>query len=170
MCTAVTYKTRDFYFGRTLDYEHSYQEEVTLMPRYFPLPFRNMGTKQQHYAILGMAYTVQGYPLYYDAINEKGLAMAALNFVGYAQYREPAVHADNIAHFEFIPWILARCASVKEAAACLEKMNLTNVPFREDLPPSRLHWIIADRDAAITVESVAGLSESGGDPDQQSAL
>ena len=24
MCTAATYKTKDFYFGRTLDYEFSY--------------------------------------------------------------------------------------------------------------------------------------------------
>lgn len=155
MCTAVTYKTKDFYFGRTLDHICSYSEEVTITPRRFPLPFRAMGVLERHYAMIGMAHVADDYPLYFDAVNEKGLAMAALNFVGYAQYREPAVHADNIAHFEFIPWILARCASVKEAAACLEKMNLTNVPFREDLPPSRLHWIIADRDAAITVESVA---------------
>ena len=28
MCTAVTYKTKDFYFGRTLDYEFSYGEEL----------------------------------------------------------------------------------------------------------------------------------------------
>ena len=26
MCTAATYKTKDFYFGRTLDYEFSYGE------------------------------------------------------------------------------------------------------------------------------------------------
>ena len=26
MCTAATYKTEDFYFGRTLDYEFSYGE------------------------------------------------------------------------------------------------------------------------------------------------
>ena len=30
MCTAATYKTKDFYFGRTLDYEFSYKEEVTI--------------------------------------------------------------------------------------------------------------------------------------------
>ena len=28
MCTAATYKTKDFYFGRTLDYEFSYGEEI----------------------------------------------------------------------------------------------------------------------------------------------
>jgi DNA gyrase/topoisomerase IV subunit A len=28
MCTAATYLTKDFYFGRTLDYEFSYGEEI----------------------------------------------------------------------------------------------------------------------------------------------
>ena len=41
MCTAVTYKTKDFYFGRTLDYEFSYNEEITIMPRNYQLNFRN---------------------------------------------------------------------------------------------------------------------------------
>ena len=43
MCTAATYKTNDFYFGRTLDYESSYGEEIVIMPRNFPLNFVNMG-------------------------------------------------------------------------------------------------------------------------------
>ena len=33
MCTAATYKTKDFYMGRTLDYEFSYGDEVTVTPR-----------------------------------------------------------------------------------------------------------------------------------------
>lgn len=33
MCTAAVYKTKDFYFGRTLDYDCSYGEEVTITPR-----------------------------------------------------------------------------------------------------------------------------------------
>ena len=44
------------------------------------------------------------YPLYYDAVNEKGLGMAGLNFVGNACYAaSPAKGKDNIAVFEFIP-------------------------------------------------------------------
>ena len=30
MCTAATYKTKDFYFGRTLDYEFSYGDEIII--------------------------------------------------------------------------------------------------------------------------------------------
>ncbi len=155
MCTAATYKTKDFYFGRTLDYEFSYAEEVTVMPRNFPLPFRHVDSLKSHYAIIGMAYIQQDYPLYYDAINEKGLGMAGLNFVGNAVYGKPVQGKDNIAHFEFIPWILGRCATVREARRLLDKINLVDTSFSQQLPVSQLHWIIADREEAITVEAVA---------------
>ncbi len=154
MCTAITMQTRDFYFGRTLDYEFSYSEEVTVTPRNFPLPFRHWGKLDSHYAILGMAHVVEDYPLYFDAVNEKGLAMAGLNFVGYAHYREEAEGKENIASFEFIPWILAQCGSVQEARVLLKKINLTNTSFSEDLPPAQLHWLLADSREAITIESV----------------
>ena len=82
MCTAATYKTKDFYFGRTLDYEFSYGDEVTVTPRNYKIPFRYMGEMESHYAMIGMAYVAEDYPLYYDAVNEKGVGMAGLNFVG----------------------------------------------------------------------------------------
>ena len=154
MCTAATYKTSDFYIGRTLDYEFSYPSEVTITPRHFPLAFRHAETVNEHYAIIGMAYIANNYPLYYDAINEKGLGMAGLNFVGNAYYREKVEGKDNIAQFEFIPWILSQCASVAEAKQLIEKINLTNVQFNEKLPLAQLHWIISDSNESITVESV----------------
>ena len=154
MCTAATYKTKDFYFGRTLDYEFSYGDEVTITPRNYPLRFRTKGEMKNHYAMIGMAHVTENYPLYYDAINEKGLGMAGLNFVGNADYKEKSEGKDNIAQFEFIPWILSQCTTVDEAQSLIEKMNLISEPFNEKLPVAQLHWIIADKDRAITVESV----------------
>ena len=155
MCTAIAYKTKDFYFGRTLDYEFSYGEQITVPPRNFPMVFRYVGMLNQHYAIIGMAHIAQNYPLYYDAVNEKGLAMAGLNFIGFSKYGRHADGKDNIASFELIPWILAQCATVAEAKKLLAQINLTDDAFSDQLPPAQLHWIIADRDEAITVESVA---------------
>ena len=155
MCTAVTYKTRDFYFGRTLDYEFSYHEEVTVTPRNYPFHFRTMGDLRTHYAMIGMAFVQEEYPLYYDAVNEKGLGMAGLNFVGNAFFGERAEGKDNVAVFEFIPWILSQCATVKEARALLGRINLVAEKFSEHLPVAPLHWLIADRDEAITVEAMA---------------
>ncbi|MCM1302602.1 MAG: choloylglycine hydrolase [Lachnospiraceae bacterium] len=155
MCTAATYRTKDFYFGRTLDYEFSYGDEITITPRNYPFRFRNMGIMPKHHAMIGMAHVEEECPLYYEAVNEKGLGMAGLNFVGNADYKDPMPDKDNLAQFEFIPWILAQCATVKEARALLEKINLTNIRFNEKLPLAQLHWIIADREEAVTVESVA---------------
>ena len=111
MCTAATYQTKDFYFGRSLDYEFSYGEELVITPRNFTLPFRHLAPLEKHYAILGMAHVANQYPLYYDAINEKGLGMAGLNFVGNAAYASPTDGETNVAQFEFIPWILGTCAT-----------------------------------------------------------
>ena len=97
MCTAATYKTQDFYFGRTLDYEFSYGDEITVTPRKYPFHFRHMGEVVSHYAMIGMAHVAGDYPLYYDAVNEKGLAMAGLNFVGNAVYQEVEEGRENVA-------------------------------------------------------------------------
>ena len=155
MCTAATYQTKDFYFGRTLDYEFSYGDQVVITPRSYPFQFRHMQPMQSHHAMIGMACVIAGTPLYYEAVNEAGLGMAGLNFVGNAVYREPMTDQDNVAQFEFIPWILGQCESVEQAKALLKTMNLTNTRFSDDLPLAELHWIIADREQAITVESVA---------------
>lgn len=155
MCTAVAYKTKDFYFGRTLDYDFSYGEHIAVMPRHFPLPFRREKALLQHYAVIGMAHIADGYPLYYDAVNEKGLALAALNFVGNAKYCPAAEGKDNIASFELIPWVLAQCETVSQTKDLLAQINLTDDAFSEQLPPAQLHWIIADREEAITVESLS---------------
>lgn len=155
MCTAATYKTKDFYFGRTLDYEFSYGDEITITPRNYAFDFRHTSTCSSHYAIIGMAHIAGNYPLYYDAINEKGLGMAGLNFVGNAVYAEPDDSKENVAQFEFIPYILSKCASVSDAKNLLASINLTDTPFSEKLPTAQLHWIIADENGCITVESMA---------------
>ena len=152
MCTAATYRTKDFYFGRTLDYECNYGEEVTITPRNYPFAFRHMGEVKTHYAIIGMAHVAADYPLYYDAINEKGLGMAGLNFVGNAKYQEVEQGRENVAQFEFIPWILSQCSSVEEAKEKLGRMNLVGTTFNEYFPAAQLHWLIADKESAITVE------------------
>ena len=155
MCTAATYKTKDFYMGRTLDYEFSYGEEITITPRNYPFKFRYTGEDSSHYAIIGKAHVTDDYPLYYDAVNEKGLGMAGLNFVGNAVYGEPVDGSKNVAQFEFIPWILSKCGNLDEARKALSTLNLVGTPYSDNFPAAKLHWIIADKSGAITVESVA---------------
>lgn len=154
MCTAIAYKTKDFYFGRTLDYEISYGDEVTITPRNYEFNFRHKQNIKNHYAIIGMAYVTENYPLYYEAVNEKGLGIAGLNFVGNAQYNKKIKGKDNITQFEFIPWILSQSTTVKEAKKLIEKINFLDEPFSTNLPLAQLHWIISDSIESITVEAV----------------
>ena len=136
MCTAATYRTKDFYFGRTLDYEISYGDQIVVTPRNYAFPLRNGGELKSHYAMIGMACVMQDYPLYYDAANEKGLCIAGLNFVGNAYYGKPVEGKDNLAQFELIPWLLGSCASVKEVRQLLPRLRAV----RPTGSPSRAPW------------------------------
>lgn len=155
MCTAATYQTKGFYMGRTLDYEFSYGDEITVTPRNYEFQFRHMGSVSSHYAMIGMAHVAGDYPLYYDAMNEKGLGMAGLNFVGNAVFQEVDDTRNNVAQFEFIPWILCQCATLEEAKKLLSRMNLVGTPFSPQLPTAQLHWLIADKTGSLTVECMA---------------
>lgn len=61
MCTAVAYQNGALYFGRNLDYEVTYGEQVTILPRHFPLHLRCGPVLRQHYAMIGMAHVRDSY-------------------------------------------------------------------------------------------------------------
>lgn len=154
MCTAISFKTKDHYFGRTLDLEYHYNESVVVTPRKYPFKFTNQKESKNHFALIGIATIMDGYPLYYDATNETGLSMAGLNFPGNAVFHPVDESKDNVAPFEFIPYILTQCKSVAEAKVLLGNINIADINFRPDLKASPLHWIISDKNESITVESV----------------
>ena len=108
-----------------------------------------------HYAMIGMAYVVDEYPLYYDATNEKGVSIAGLRFAGNAHYPAVAEGKDNVSPFEFIPWILSQCSNLPEAKKLLERVNLAAIPFSEELPLTPLHWMISYGEESLVVESMA---------------
>ncbi|MEY8444625.1 choloylglycine hydrolase [Enterococcus ratti] len=153
MCTSIVYSTNDHYFGRNLDLEVSYGQMVTITPKNYPFKFRKTADLSTHYALIGMAAVVNGYPLYFEATNEKGLSMAGLNFPENAYYFEEDPTKTNITPFEFIPWLLGQCATVKEANKLLDEINLVNINFSEELPLSPLHWMLADQKESMVIES-----------------
>lgn len=154
MCTAISYGASEHYFGRNLDLEYSYKETITITPRLYPFRFRKAESCKEHFAMIGMAFVEEKYPLYYDATNEVGLSMAGLLFANNAYYGVEENDKDNISPFEFIPWILAQCSTVEDAKVLLKRINLVNIDFREDLKLTPLHWLIADKEQSIVVETV----------------
>ena len=154
MCTAICFHSHDRYFGRNLDLERGYGEQVVVTPRGFDFDHGSFSMKPGHYAMTGMATVADGFPLYYEATNEKGLSMAGLNFPGNAYYGPPISGKENIPPYAFIPWILGQCADLEEAEALLARLQLVREDFSPQLPLSPLHWMISDRYRSIVVESM----------------
>lgn len=155
MCTAIFSPSGPHpYFGRNLDYERSFGESVAITPRNSPLTFRALPTLPRHHALIGMAHVVNRTALYYDATNEHGLSMAGLLFAGNAFYQKPDPNATNVASFELIGYLLGQCTTVDEAEILLQQINVTDEAFSPDLPPSPLHWMLADRTRCVVIEAL----------------
>ena len=152
MCTASEYLTANHYFGRNFDYEISYNERVCITPRNYEFKFRKIDDMKSHFAIIGITAGIDEYPLYYDACNEKGVAIAGLNFAGNAVYREIEEDMVNVTPFEFIPYLLSQSESIEDVKELLLNLNLVNINYSENLPLSPLHWMIADENSSIIVE------------------
>ena len=152
MCTCITYQTDEFYFGRNLDLEYSFGEQIVITPRNYRFPFEGNEDGQNHFAMIGMANITDHYPLYAEAANEKGLCMAGLNFPENAVYHEETIGKENIASYEIIPWILRRFSNAEDAAEYLRKVVVTGKAFAETMPPAPLHWMLADRKTCYVIE------------------
>lgn len=154
MCTAIIFSPKDHYFGRNLDLEISFGQQVVVTPRNYEFKFRKMPSLKKHFALIGIALVNNNYPLYFDAANEKGLGMAGLNYPENAFYPEYKDGKDNVAPFEFIPWILGQCSTVDEAKKLIAKINLVKINFSEQMQLSPLHWLVSDKSGtSIVVES-----------------
>ena len=151
MCTSISWLSRDHYFGRNLDLEQGFGENVVITPRNYTQA-HSKAFPTNKYAMIGMATVIDGYPLYYEATNECGLSMAGLNFPGNAHYVPPTEGRDNIPSFALIPWLLGRCQNTQAATSLLRSTVITNEAFSPQLPASPLHWIISDRKQSVVVE------------------
>ncbi len=154
MCTAITLKNGDLYFGRNMDIGYAFGERVVITPKKYPITYKFLPTANEHHSMIGMAAVDSDYPLYAEAVSEKGLCVAALNFPGYAYYHDtPSDNHTNLAPYEFIPWALATFETVEQVKAALNDVRFVGERFRAELPLSTLHWMVSDRHSSIVVES-----------------
>ncbi|RSX56010.1 choloylglycine hydrolase [Bifidobacterium dolichotidis] len=157
MCTGVSFVDPEgnLYFGRNLDWTVDYGEKVTYTPANYEFKTR-FGAPDQKRAILGMGITCEGLPLYFDCVNEDGLACGGLNFPGYAQYEEgPVDGKTNVAAYEFPLWITRNFTTVAEVKEALKDVAIVAVQIAPQFPVSMLHWFITDNKQSIVVEYMA---------------
>ncbi len=192
MCTSLSLPTADgrHLFGRTLDLDTHFGERVILTPRRYPFHFADCYPQTHHYALLGMATVTNGavadvpaasgpaasgYPLYAEAMNEKGLCMAGLRFAKNAAYAPvPRAGWFNLAPWELIPYLLGTCATVEEVRAALTDICVVDKPFSDTVGTAPLHWHIVDADPTrgglILEVTAAGMKIYGDRPDGAGVL
>lgn len=156
MCTAITLHGKAPIFGRTLDLPATLGEHITLAESGYPLLVGKNERTATHPAILGSAITVDGDPLWFDAMSEWGLAAAALNFPKSARYGISEPGKRPIPSYAVIPYILSRCKTISEAVELLATITVTNDAISADFPPSPLHWIISDGKSSVIAEPLSG--------------
>ena len=152
MCTCLVMNNGDTYFGRNLDLDYSLSQVLVVTPRNFPFKFRKLKSLNKHYAIFGIASVIDNFPLYFDATNEYGLSIAGLRFKEEIKSRKPKSNKINLAQFEFIPYILGTCRTVKEALEVIEKVEMLDTNFSNKVPSSNLHYMIADKKECYVIE------------------
>lgn len=152
MCTCIDFKTKDTYFGRNLDLEYHFNEKVVVTPRNYEFTLKNGKAFKTKYAMIGMAMISENYPLYAEAANEEGLAIAGLYFPGSARYNNIENNKLSLAPYELIPYFLGLYKSVIELRKDLVNLNIIDIPYNSDLPLTDLHWMISDGKECIVVE------------------
>ncbi|MFZ3453038.1 choloylglycine hydrolase [Arthrobacter sp. 7Tela_A1] len=155
MCTGIRFSDNsgNLYLARNLDWTFGYGERVVLTPTGYSTRSPFGAVPEIRHAVIGMGIVEEDTPLYFDCGNDAGLAVAGLNFPGYADYAPEAVEgAVNVAAFEFPLWVASQFASVDEVEAALGSVVIVDRPINEKYPSSLLHWIIGDGKRAIVVE------------------
>jgi len=158
MCTAIFDSKYGHFFGRTLDLEYSLGQEVVKTERGAEISFIYEGKISSKFAFMGMAHKArredggEEVPLYFDGMNECGLSVAALNFFGFAHYAKKSDRCRSLASFEVIPYILSNCGNIDCVKKLLYSASITADHFSTHLPPTPLHFFVADKDGSIVIE------------------
>ncbi len=155
MCTGVRFADGkgNMYFGRNLDWSVPYGQKIVVTPKGYKYNSAFLGEMSMKYALIGMGIIQENVPLYFDCGNDAGLAIAGLNFPGYAQYETSAVDGKtNVAAYEFPLWVAMNFSTVDEVEEALKDVAIVARPINDKYPVSMLHWIIGDAKRSIVVE------------------
>ena len=152
MCTAIAFSGKFPMLGRTLDVEGSFGEEI-IVYRANSAPSKESNDK----FILGVGIVRDGEPLFFDAVSSRGLAGAGLNLPYFTSYGRGSEGARNIASHSVIREVLSACDSVSEAREYFRDAVIIDETHSSGLNATPLHWIFADKDSSIVIESVGGV-------------
>lgn len=153
MCTAINVKFKDTYFGRNLDLDYLFDAKVVIVPRNYKISFKKEESIYVHYAMMGVGIVIDDYPLFADAINEKGLSIAGLNFPFNAKYYQYDINKKNLTTYELVLYLLATCKNIKEVKNELKYINVLDEDFSPQIKLTPLHFLISDANSSIVLET-----------------
>lgn len=153
MCTALAIFDKNILFGRNMDIDQGFNEQVILLPKDYKIHFKFEKKIKSKYSILGMGTIIDGYPLFADAMNEEGVAFAGLAFKDNCKYYEYDNSKKNYAPYEFVLYILANCKSIEEIRCFLNSINIVDEPFNIEILNTPLHFIFVDKKESIVLET-----------------
>lgn len=156
MCTAITLQTaqQENFFGRSMDFSYAIDPSVYVFSVGYEWGNLLKTTRFTHaYSFIGIGQELEGNVTFVDGVNEKGFAVAALYFPGYAQYQSIAKtpQKPQIAALEVSHYLLGKCEAtdgVKEALAAVDIVSVAD-PVTQTVAP--LHWIATDKSGKCIV-------------------
>lgn len=155
MCTCLNcHFKNNYYFGRNLDLDYSFNEKIIITPRNYQIKFKKEKSLKNHFAFIGSGTIIDNYPLYAEACNEKGLSMAMLNFPDNCCYYKYDKNKRNYAPYELVLIILSTCKSLKEVKELLSNTNVININFASNVLLTPQHFMISYKGKSITVETL----------------
>lgn len=154
MCTAITLQSMqgENFFGRTMDFSHSIEPGVYVIPRNYE--WYSLATTKKYidnYSFICMGQETDGMLGFFDGVNERGFAAAVLYFAGYAYYDLPINDKEQIASLDFLHYILGRCSSVDDLWTLLKNIYIVGIQDPVTKTAAPLHWIATDKSGKSVV-------------------
>ena len=105
------------------------------------------------YKFIGIGQEAEGLLGFFDGVNEKGFAAAALYFAGYAKYETHVKQGNKIpvSSFEFLHYILGRCSGIADLKTLANQVSIIGMEDPVTQTTAPLHWIAVDRTGACVV-------------------
>jgi len=137
-----------------MDFSYDIEPGFFIIPR--NNPWYNPITMKKHndcYSFIGIGQEADNVLGFFDGVNERGFAAAALYFAGYADYDIPVEdkNKEPIASLDFLHYILGRCASVDELDMILKNICVIGLPDPVTKTAAPLHWIATDKSGKCVV-------------------
>jgi len=154
MCTAITLQSiqGENFFGRTMDFSYPIDPGMYVIPGNYE--WNSLVTMEKiinKYSFISIGQQTDGMLGFFDGVNEKGFAAAALYFEGYADYDLAIEDKEPIASLDFIHYMLGNCSSVDELKNLLEGVRIVGIPDPVTQRAALLHWIATDRSGKCVV-------------------